>query len=99
MVFETFKITVAINQLNSQNFQPYCISEMQTLWGEPEQVVTEKKNGYHFNTLNGTELLTRGDNLPSNHGNHHLGHHMSTMESWIFVVSCLQRYPPPYQSK
>ena len=43
MVFETFKITVAINQLNSQNFQPYCISEMQTLWGEPEQVVTKKE--------------------------------------------------------
>ena len=62
MVFETFKITVAINQLNSQNFQPYCISEMQTLWGEPEQVVTEKKNDYHFNMLNSTELLTRGDN-------------------------------------
>ena len=63
MVFETFKITVAINQLNSQNMQPYCISEMQTLRGEPEQVVTKNKRiGYHFNTLNSTELLTRGDN-------------------------------------
>ena len=48
-----FKITVAINQLNlsSQNFQPYCISEMQTLWGEPEHVVTIK---HHFHMLNST---------------------------------------------
>ena len=63
MVFETFKITVAINQLNSQNFQPYCISEMQTLWGETEQVLTKNRMaGYHFNMLNSTELLTGGDN-------------------------------------
>ena len=48
--------------LSSQNLQPYCISEMQTLWGESEQVVTKKKNGDHFNMLNSTELLTRGDN-------------------------------------
>ena len=94
MVLETFTITVAINQLNfiPSKFQCYCISEMQTLWGEPEQVVT-KKNGYHFNILNSTELLTTGDNRPSNHGNHHLGHHVSTMVSWVFVVLCLQRYP------
>ena len=45
---------------------------MQILWREPEQVVTKKKNGHHFNMLNSTELLTRGDNGPSNHGNHHL---------------------------
>ena len=45
MVFETFIITVAINQLN---FIPskfpvlLYFSEMQTLQGEPEQVVQKK---------------------------------------------------------
>ena len=56
MVFETFKITVAINQPN------FILSEIQTLWGEPEQAVTQKKNGHHFNTLNSTELLTKRGN-------------------------------------
>ena len=31
-----------------ENLQPYCISEMQTLWGEPEQVVTKEKGRSSF---------------------------------------------------
>ena len=46
MVLETFIITVAINQLNfiSSKFPvPLYFSEMQTLQGESEQVVTKKE--------------------------------------------------------
>ena len=46
----------------------YCIREMQSWWGEPEQVV---KNCHHFHMLNSIELLIRGDNLLNNHGNQH----------------------------
>jgi len=56
---------------------------MQSWWGEPEQVV---KNCHHFHMLNSVELLTRGDNLRSNHGNQHLyiTHNHVTMDilSW-----------------
>ena len=48
----------------------YCIREMQSWWGEPEQVV---KNCHYFHMLNSIEKLTRTVNLLlSNHGNQHL---------------------------
>ena len=52
MVFETFKITVAISILK---FAAYCISEMRESLSKSQQ----KKKCYHFNMLNSTELLTR----------------------------------------
>jgi len=68
----------------------YCI--MQSWWGEPEQVV---KNCHHFHTLNSIELLIRGDNLLSNHGNQHFNITYQPWNCGSFVMACLQRYPLP----